>query len=397
MADEINVWTHGTLPPAWEAAADEYTAENDGVTINIEELGFDENISQYNTAVASGQGAPSIGIQEGRDTPGMIARGGLADISGMMSDGAEDVFVDWKWAPIEGFDGDGIYGLPMDTAPVVTFYNRSMYDQAGFAPEDIETYYDLIDLGEELDDDQFVLSWAPEMLGIRWEIFYRQKGEQIYTEDGALNIDTDATAEIAEVMLDLYEADVMDRTDEFTESWFAALNDDRYATVTSGAWMAGALEDSLEGQDGNWGMHRCPALHDGDARASNHGGSSVVFASQLDDAEIARAYDFAEFFLTDTERCMMLGTEAGVFPANEETYSDSFWEEPQEYFDGQSYELILEVAEEVPELRYHEEHAEVLDEMETQLEEVLQGNVAPNEIGAQAQEAVADRTGLDTA
>ncbi len=35
--------------------------------------------------------------------------------------------------------------------------------------------------------------------------------------------------------------------------------------------------------------------------------------------------------------------------------------------------------------------------METQLEEVLQGNVAPNEIGAQAQEAVADRTGLDTA
>ncbi len=61
-------------------------------------------------------------------------------------------------------------------------------------------------------------------------------------------------------------------------------------------------------------MHRCPALHDGDARASNHGGSSVVFASQLDDAEIARAYDFAEFFLTDTERCMMLGTEAGVFP-----------------------------------------------------------------------------------
>ncbi|MCW8172460.1 hypothetical protein D8S78_07980 [Natrialba swarupiae] len=91
------------------------------------------------------------------------------------------------------------------------------------------------------------------------------------------------------------------------------------------------------------------------------------------------------------------GNRSWRLPANEETYSDSFWEEPQEYFDGQSYELILEVAEEVPELRYHEEHAEVLDEMETQLEEVLQGNVAPNEIGAQAQEAVADRTGLDTA
>lgn len=398
MADEINIWGFSQLPPAYESLAESYNEQTDAdVTVEVEELGFDENINQFQSAISSGQGGPSVGTVENRNTPSYVGQNGLTDFGGAISDETVDNMVDWTWATLADDSGEGRHGLPLDIAPVMTFYNRDLYDQMGVSPDDIETYDDLIDAGQELGEDEYVAAVSTNTMSWRWEMLLRQQGGQPYTEDGALNLDTEECVQAAQVIQDLFEAGVVVDLEEFSESWVTAVSEGRIATLTTGAWMVGALEGVFPDMSGNWGMHRPPAVTEGGGRATNHGGSNLVIPSQKEQEEVNRAFDFINWALTNEGPLMTLAEEAGIYVANTKVHDNDFWSEGKEYFDGQSLELIFDIAPDIPTMRMVSDHTDVYERMGDWFSQVANGELSPEEMASEAEADLADRTGRDTA
>ncbi|WP_081655509.1 ABC transporter substrate-binding protein [Halopiger goleimassiliensis] len=399
LADSLLIWSLGTQPEGLEVVKERYLEETgDDVEFDIQELGYDELHDSQQASIASGSGGPDIGAYEGRWTNQLVGTGGLVNLENQIDQETEDAMVDWTWDMVSDDTGDGRYGLPIDIAPVVTFYNREIYDEIGITPEDIETYDDFIEYADELPEDANWMGIGSGVLEWRWEMLLRQQGGEAYDEEGNLMINTEETRRAAEIIKELYDTGTATDTEEFTEPWVTGLQENRIATVTSGAWMAGSLIDTVPDMEGQWGIHRPPAVTEGGNRATNHGGSNLIIPAHKDEETIARAWDFMEFALTNEEQMMTIAREAGIFPPLEATYDDEWWEQEQEFFGGDTYEEIVDLATEIPTMRMISDHREVYERMGDFIADyVNDGYDSAEEMAADAEETLANDLGRDVA
>ncbi|THE63976.1 extracellular solute-binding protein [Salinadaptatus halalkaliphilus] len=399
MAEALQIWSLGTQPAGIEAVAQQYVDETgDDVDFDVSELGYDELHDSQQAAIAAGDGGPDIGTYEGRWTNQLVGTGGLVDLEDQIDAETEDAMVDWAWDTVTDDTGDGRYGLPVDIAPVVTFYNREIYDEIGIEPADIETYDDVIEYADELPEDTYWMGVGSGVLEWRWEMLLRQQGGEAYDENGNLLINTEETRQAAETIKELYDTDTAVDTEEFTEPWVTGLQENQIATVTSGAWMAGSLIDTVPDMEGQWGIHRPPAVTEGGNRATNHGGSNLIIANHKDDAAVARAWDFLEFALTNEEQVMTIAEEAGIFPPLETVYDDDWWEQEQAFFGGDTYEPIVELAPEIPTMRLITDHREVYERMGDFIADYVEDEYeSADEMAADAEQTLADDLGREIA
>ncbi|WP_312907520.1 extracellular solute-binding protein [Natronosalvus caseinilyticus] len=399
LSDSLQIWSLGTQPDGLEVVAEQYVEETgDDVDIQVEELGYGELHDSQQAAVAAGDGGPDAGAYEGRWTNQLIGTGGLIDLEDELDEETVDGMVDWTWDMLSDDTGDGRYGVPIDIAPVVTFYNRELYDQIGISPEDIETYDDVIEYAAELPDDVSWMGMGSGVLEWRWEMLLRQQGGEVYNEEGNLMINTEETRRAAELIKELYETDTAIDEEEFTEPWVTGLSGNQIATVTSGAWMAGALIGTVPDMEGQWGIHLPPAVTEGGGRATNHGGSNMVIPNHKEPETIARAWDFLDFALTNEEQVMTIAKEAGIFPPLESTYDDDWWEQGQEFFGGDTYEPIVDVATDIPTMRLTADHREVYDRMGDFLADYVVDNYDSAEAMAEdAEQTLANDLGREIA
>lgn len=399
MADEIEIWGFSQLPPAYKSLATMYSEQADGdVSVNVKERGYDENHNQFQTAVSSGSGAPDVGTIESRFTVNYIGQDGIRNFGDEISDQTVDDMVDWTWPMLSDNQGEGRYGMPLDIAPVITCYNRNLYDKMGIAPEDVETYDDLINAAQDgLDDDEYLAAVSTNTMQWRWEMLLRQQGGEAYTENGDLQLDTEETVQAARTMRKLYDSGVVTDLEEFTESWTTAISEGRVATVTGGAWMIGAMTGTFGDMSGDWGIHRPPAVTSGGGRATNHGGSNLVIPRQISQQKANRAFDFIQWALTNEDPLMTLAEEAGIYVANTKVHDHEYWSQEMEFFGGQTQELLFDIAPEIPTMRITAEHQEVYNSMGDWMSRAATGEISPEEMASQAEEEIANATGLDTA
>lgn len=400
-ADSLEIWSLGTLPDGLEVVAENYNEENGtDVEFDIQELGYGELHDSVFSAIAGSSGGPDVGTYEGRFTPTLIGTGGLVNFEDRVDEETEEAYVDAAWGMVSDTQGEGRYGLPIDFAPVATFYNREIYDEYGFSPDDLETYDDFIDAAGQVDDDVTWMAVGGDVLEWRWELLLRQQDGEAYTEDGALMLNTEETRQAADLLKELYDTGTAENLQEFSEPWSAGLGDGNIATVTSGAWMQGALEGVL-GDDhaGNWGIHAPPAVESGGNRSTLHGGSNLVIPAHHDDAVIERAADFIEFALTNEEQVIAYATEAGVFPAHTGAYDHEYYEQELDYWGGDTLEIFIDLAANIPAMRMIEDHREVYSRMGDFLANYcVEGEYASaEEMAEDAEGTIADEVGLDVA
>lgn len=399
MADSLTIWSVGTQPAGMEAVAEAYNEETgDDVEFTVSELDYEELHDNTFASIAAGSGGPDIGTYEGPYSNQLVGTGGLVDLSTDLDPSIEDAMVDWTWDMVSDDRGEGRYGVPVDIAPVVTFYNREIYDEVGIEPGDVETYDDFIEYADEAPDD---VNWMTIGTGVfewHWEMLLRQQDGEAYDENGNLMLDTEETHRAADVVYDLFETGTAIDLEEFTTEWATALNEGEIATVTSGAWMAGSLMDELADQEGQWGIHAPPAVTAGGGRATNHGGSNLVVPAHKDAETINRAIDFLEFALGNEEQVMTISQEAGIFPAHEGVYDDEWWSQDQAFFGGDSYELIVDLAADIPTMRLVDDHREVYERMgDFFADYVADEYESAEEMAADAEEVIASEVGRDVA
>lgn len=126
------LWDTNQLPPYQECAT-VFQAANPGITVEIEQLGWDDYWTGISTGFISGE-APDVFTNHLAKYPEFVALEQLVDIQPLVErDGvATDIYYPGL-ADLWGRDGKR-YGLPKDWDTVAVVYNKALFEAAGVDP-----------------------------------------------------------------------------------------------------------------------------------------------------------------------------------------------------------------------------------------------------------------------
>ena len=396
MAQSIEVW-------GWDVAAksldliDEPYEEANGGDVTITQIGRSDMKDKFKSTLLSGSGAPGAAMMESVDAASWVDTGGLRDISSWLDEsGIKDKFVEGKWGPLEK-DG-GTYALPWDIGPVGTFYRRDVMDNHDIDPSSIETWDQYIEEGKKLPDDQYLLNLPSNDYDGLWRMMFRQLGGQPFTANGAVNIHSDQSLQVARILKRIRDSGVANDLASWSSSWFTAFGEGTTASLTAGAWMEGTLKAELSDTSGNWGVIKPPAIESGGSRATNWGGSNLTIASQVSDDVARRAWDYMAYTLGQAEHQITMYQEYGIFPALESAYESDAFDQSNEFLGGQEAgRMFADIAPEISPYRYTVDTPEVTKAINTHFRDMMTGDKTPKEAVDAAAQQVADRTDRDLA
>lgn len=110
-----------------------FTKENPDITVKFDTIPYDSYLEKVTLQLA-GNNPPDMGWLSERFAPGFIKAGALLDISKSMvnaDDFAVSAYQGWK-------SGEGVYGVPFSTSPLIIFYNKKLFQEAGVPfPKDL--------------------------------------------------------------------------------------------------------------------------------------------------------------------------------------------------------------------------------------------------------------------
>jgi len=126
------LWDTNQLPPYQECAA-AFQAANPGITVEIEQLGWDDYWTGISTGFISGE-APDVFTNHLAKYPEFVALEQLVDIQPLVErDGVPTDIYYPGLADLWGRDGKR-YGLPKDWDTVAVVYNKALLEAAGVDP-----------------------------------------------------------------------------------------------------------------------------------------------------------------------------------------------------------------------------------------------------------------------
>jgi multiple sugar transport system substrate-binding protein len=122
--------------PAYEACAAAFTEQNPGITVAVEQLGWDDYWNGVQTGMVTGE-APDVFTNHLAKYPEFAEKGQIMDIEPMVQrDGVDTGVYLAGLADLWSKDG-ARYGLPKDWDTVAVIYNQAMLDAAGVTVEEL--------------------------------------------------------------------------------------------------------------------------------------------------------------------------------------------------------------------------------------------------------------------
>lgn len=129
------LWDANQLP-AYQACADKFTEANPNITIEIEQLGWDDYWTAVQTGMISGT-APDVFTNHLAKFPEFAEKEQIVDITPMVeADGLDLSIYQGELTEVWAKDGKR-YGLPKDWDTVALVYNKAHLEAAGVKPEEL--------------------------------------------------------------------------------------------------------------------------------------------------------------------------------------------------------------------------------------------------------------------
>jgi multiple sugar transport system substrate-binding protein len=288
---------------------------------------------KINSALAAG-GGPDLAQIEFQALPDFLLVNGVLDLSRYGAQAYRDKMTDAAWSGVSF--GNRIWAAPQDTGPTGLFYRKDIFDSVG-ATAPPATRDEWWEVGLELkkrsiwmdtfpSSDSNVLIMNAIQAGARW---FRPE------EDGwVVSMTDDATLEVARFISRAQkEGIVATQFASFSPGWTAALAQGRVASIVSGSWADGLVNQAAQ-TSGKWRAALPPRWSQG-FRSGVYGGSTTaVLANSHHPHEAA---EFAFWMATDPEALDLLisGSGIGWSPAKEVIGTSR--QTGDEFFGGQKY------------------------------------------------------------
>ncbi|MBE1878085.1 extracellular solute-binding protein [Myceligenerans sp. TRM 65318] len=376
----IEVWAMGTEGELLPELAERFEADNPDATVNVTPVPWESSTEKINTAIATGE-VPDV-MQVGTTLmSGFVGLGGLAPTPEEI-DPAAFFPGAWDTTVVDGTS----YGVPWYVESRVLYYRTDLAEEAGV--EAPETWEDLTAFAAGLQDagadHGIALQTRGNSTALMYLPFYWQAGGEIMDDAGEFTLDNDAQVEA----LEYYSSFMRDGLappvlveDEKVQNFI----DGRLGSFVSGPWERANLLTTA-GDDFEESFGVVPLPQDVET-ASFIGGSNLAVLA--DAANPDAAWKFVRF-ATDP------ATQVDWFEISSDLPAvQAAWDDPALADDDAVavYDGVLETARSTPAIPTW---AEIEHEIDLLIEQVVAGDLSPEDAAARMQEAATSiGTGLD--
>jgi lactose/L-arabinose transport system substrate-binding protein len=355
QSGEILVWSWNIAASSLESVIAGFNAQYPDVTVNVEDLGnqqvFDRTLAG---CAAGGSGLPDVLSIENHEAEIFWAQfpDCFTDLKELgYTDEIASQFPEFKRTELE-VDGKA-YAMPWDSGPVVMFYRRDFYENAGVDPESIQSWDDFIAAGQQIMEANpgVVMTQADLNGDTEWfRMIANEQGCGYYSDDGqSITANQPACVAAMDTVKKIYDAGLMTAA-----GWDEKIQSNNAGTVASqlyGAWYEGTIRSTApEDQAGKWGVYLMPSIEADGPRAANLGGSSLAIPSNSENQEAAWAY--VNYALGTNEGQVTMLREYGLVPSLLTALEDPFVEQELPFWGGQQvWQLVLGTLEEIEPIR----------------------------------------------
>ena len=295
----LTLWTESATG-AEATFAGEFTEMDNGITIDVREIRFDDIVTETLRAFATRTNPDIISI-DNPDHAAFAARGAFLDLTDLAAASDQIDMDNYFPGPRSSFTWDGgVYGIPRASNTIALYYNKDLFAAAGLDPDSPPTTWDeLYDAAAALtdpDNDVYGIAFSAKASEegtfqfLPWLQMTGGSFEQV-NGDGA----ADALA-FWKTLLDegLTSPDTLTRGQWDSTGTF---NGGNAAMVISGPWELGRMAADA---DFEWGVTLLPVREEGGVRASALGDFNLAIFANSEHPE--EAFQFLEYFDSQADR-----------------------------------------------------------------------------------------------
>jgi multiple sugar transport system substrate-binding protein len=302
------------------------------------------------TAIQSGQGAPDVTQVEFQYINSFtLGEGSLLDLTPYVPATLKDSYADWIWSQVN--TNGGLWGIPQDTGTMGLLYREDLLSEAGLeAPKTYDDFAAAAETYHSKNPKSYLVNVAPSQPG-QIVAYLWQAGVRPFAFDGAETVKVDLANEEAKKVVKFWGDLVVNGTasndSDFSDSWYQALANGKYATLPIAAWGPVFLQGTAGKTSGKWRAADLPQWDASKVVSSNWGGSTDAVL-KLSKNQVA-ASQLALFINTEKESALKFANEQFLFPAMNEILTDpSFVGQESKFYGGQKVnEKFAQISETV--------------------------------------------------
>jgi multiple sugar transport system substrate-binding protein len=314
-------WGSDTRHEYTQRIIDLYESENPSVTIEPTFSGFADYWDRLATAVA-GRGAPDVMQQETRYVREYADRGALLDLSEYVPEIIRTEHLD-PAVMQAGVIGESMYAIPIGINAHAVLADPQVFSEAGIpVPDDATwTYADLVQTAAAVTSATPAGTWgfqATTAIDTSFEIFARQRGEQLFNEAGDLGFRRESLVEWWRYQQELHDTGGAPPASETVELEAADIDGSLFSThqgAMGTAWTNQLLANN-EAAGRELQLLRFPG-----EGTQAHGGMyfkpSQFWSASADTQHPRETARFIDFLLNDPRVADLMLSERGL-PVNTE-------------------------------------------------------------------------------
>lgn len=314
-SDTITVWAMGEEGKLLKQMAEKFEEENEGLTVDVQALPWENAHDKLLTAVASGKG-PDV-LQLGTTWVAEFAEAGaLLDLSDHVKDNpdfAKENYFEGAQSLMEY--NDEIVGIPWYVDTRVLYYRTDVLAEVGYdeAPKSWDELQDAAKKLADRGDDQWGLD-IDQNDQIQPFIFAWQNGYEADVEQRDLNLDSQEFIGAMEFYTSFFENGYSQQTQglDITQ----AFADGSKPMFFSGPWMINILNDQVPEVEGKWSVATMPGNV---TNASSLGGSVLSVFHTSDNVD--NAIKFISY-MNETDTQLEWLEVSNTLPSRVEAWED---------------------------------------------------------------------------
>ncbi|WP_055070171.1 ABC transporter substrate-binding protein [Clostridium massiliamazoniense] len=338
----LNLWTHF---PGFEAIAEAFEKENPNININIKNFDYDEYELEYKKSLVEDIGQADILAIDSNHYGEFNSIKGLEDLlkPEYTAINYKEDFDPELWELGKSMDKSKLLGIPIGSAPIVTYYRADILEKYGFPtePKELAEYMkdknNWVKIGETLKKDGIsIVQWVAEIVKIY------SADMPYFNEKLEYQRDNEKFKEGIAVAREAMEKGFSPFADIWSEKGKQLLRDGKFAMLYLGSWGARDLEALVPEQKGKW---RVTSLPFGVYGWNNSSILSIAENSKNKQA----AWKFIEYCTFKYNDKNRIGTVSSYLPFRN---NESAFSQKNEFLGGQEeqkfYEDIMELTKEYP-------------------------------------------------
>jgi len=328
--------TFWTWVPKIQDQVDLFEKKYPKIHVKVENVGQGlDHYAKVRTASKAGNG-PDVVQLEYQFISSFALSGELADLTPYGAKDIEKDYVPWVWK--QGVANGKILAIPQDSGPLGNLYREDILKAAGIT-DPPKTWDEYKTDAQAVKDktDSVIGNMAPNQ-GAGWLGLLWQAGVKPFTYDGkkgvTIHVNSPEAKKVMAYWQDMIQKDLVTTDADFTDEWYAGLNQGKYAGWLTAAWAPVFLSGAAADTSGKWRAAPLPQWDPSKPASGNWGGSadSVLKTSKH---QIA-AYELAKWINNAQEPALLFATEQHFFPtANSVLEDPKFVGDQPDFYGGQ--------------------------------------------------------------